>query len=323
MLAPLLLLLGSAPSFDTAYLEKRIMQLEAELPQAKLGVAIKDLKSGETWTYRGHERFPMQSVFKFPLGVVALRASERRKLNLKREITLRKSDLSVPFSLVNQWFEEGRKEYTVERLLQLTVQSSDNTGADVIMKMLGGPSIVNKELELLGVRGVRIDRYEHDLQRHAIGLGPFKPEWSTERGFMAAVAKIPKANQIAALKSYLVGPQDTATPVGMMNFIDKFQGKKLLKPDSQTLLMKWMTATTTGANRLIKGLPKGSKLAHKTGTGREIFGRSPAVNDVGIATLPGGRRLIIVAFLAGAGGTEARRDRALAEVARAAVTALR
>ncbi|MBX3118532.1 MAG: class A beta-lactamase [Fimbriimonadaceae bacterium] len=311
------------PALDTSYLQMRVREIESELPKAKLGVAIRDESTGESWLYRGDERFPMQSTFKMPLGVVLLRTVEKGSYQLATKLTIQKSDLSVPYSQINRWFFEGKKEYTLQRILQLTVQSSDNTGADILMRMLGGPAAVTKELTSMGVRGIRIDRYERDMQRDACGLGSFTYAMATDDGFAVAMKKVSKAEQKAAMDRYLLDPQDTATPKGMMDFLRHFRAGAYLKPGSMQILTKMLTETTTGKNRLISGLPKGSTLAHKTGTGRDIQGRAGAVNDLGIATLPNGRKIIIVALLAGAGGTDAQRERAIAEVARAAVNALR
>ncbi|MGV3618991.1 MAG: class A beta-lactamase [Fimbriimonas sp.] len=315
--------LAFPPSIDGTLLQARVRQLEAGLPQARLGVAVRDLATGAAWFYRGDERFPMQSVFKLPLGLVVLRAVERGQLDLQGTVHVHRKDLSVPMSVMNAEVGAKGRAYSVQRLLELAVGTSDNTAADVLMRRVGGPRAVTAELAGLDVTGVRVDRYERDMQRDATGLGAFRPAMTSEAGFMAALNAIPRARKVVAMRRYLSDPRDTATPRGMMKFLEGFHAARFLKPEGQRLLMRIATETGTGRNRLKAGLPRGTTLAHKTGTGREIEGRAGAVNDVGIATLPGGRKLIVVVFLAGAGGTEAGRERAIADVARAVVEAVR
>jgi beta-lactamase class A len=84
-----------------------------------------------------------------------------------------------------------------------------------------------------------------------------------------------------------------------------------------------MTASDNPADRLKAGFPAGSVVAHKTGSGPTILGVSTAYNDIAIATLPDGRKIMVVAFLSGSTAPEAERAKALADVARIATENLR
>jgi beta-lactamase class A len=83
-------------------------------------------------------------------------------------------------------------------------------------------------------------------------------------------------------------------------------------------LMRTLTASTTGPNRLLAGLPKGTVLAHKTGTSGEHNGKAEATNDVGLITLPDGRRLAVAVFVTDARASEAIRESVIARIGRAA-----
>jgi len=78
-----------------------------------------------------------------------------------------------------------------------------------------------------------------------------------------------------------------------------------------------LTASVTGPNRLRAGLPPGTVLAHKTGTSGERDGMAPATNDIGLITLPDGRRLAVAVFVTDARADEATRDRVIARIGRA------
>jgi beta-lactamase class A len=79
-----------------------------------------------------------------------------------------------------------------------------------------------------------------------------------------------------------------------------------------------MREAVTGQGRLRAGFSSKTVLAHKTGTSETFEGVSLATNDIGLATLPDGRTLAIVAFLANAPGSDETRDATLAACARLA-----
>ena len=69
--------------------------------------------------------------------------------------------------------------------------------------------------------------------------------------------------------------------------------------------------------RLAGDLPPGTVVAHKTGTSGVDNGLAHATNDIGLITLPDGRRLAIAVFVTDSTADEATRDRTIARIARA------
>ena len=86
--------------------------------------------------------------------------------------------------------------------------------------------------------------------------------------------------------------------------------EKALSPESREFLLDSMSRTRTGNERLKGLLPKGTPVAHKTGT------LGGVANDVGYVTLPDGRRLAIAVFTKSSTTPMADWDRAIAEVTR-------
>jgi beta-lactamase class A len=76
-----------------------------------------------------------------------------------------------------------------------------------------------------------------------------------------------------------------------------------------------MTDSPTGRTRLRAGLPAGATIAHKTGTGRRVVGIASSINDIGVATLPDGRRVAIAAFVNGSKASDTDIDALHARVA--------
>jgi beta-lactamase class A len=76
-------------------------------------------------------------------------------------------------------------------------------------------------------------------------------------------------------------------------------------------LVRWMAATSTGANRLRAGVPADWKVADKTGTGR-----LGTTNDVGVVWPAQGAPRVVVAYLTQSKASGEARERALADVGR-------
>ncbi len=209
------------------------------------------------------------------------------------------------------------------QLLEAAVTASDNTAADVLMKRIGGPGAVTAWLTSKRVADVRVDRYERELQPEANGMPTFRPEWRNDAAWNAARAGVPPAERLAAKRAYMADPQDTATPRGMIGFLQKLHAGDLLAPGSTARLLDLMRRTERGAGRLKAGLPRGASLAHRPGTAGFDQGICAAHNDVGIITLADRRAYAIAVFLTGSPLEEPARDAIIARVAGAAVRAVR
>ncbi|MBW4434917.1 MAG: serine hydrolase, partial [Pelatocladus maniniholoensis HA4357-MV3] len=60
--------------------------------QGRVGVAATVLETGESVALNGDQRFPMQSVYKFPIGMAVLAQVDQGKLKLEQRIRVEKSD---------------------------------------------------------------------------------------------------------------------------------------------------------------------------------------------------------------------------------------
>jgi len=309
------------PKLDRDHLATSIQRIATGARPAVLGVGVEVLATGERWFLNADQPLPMQSVFKAPLGAAVLDAVDRGSLSLDSVLVIQAGDLSVPFSAINDSFP-ARTRWTIGELLNLAVGSSDNTAADLLLHMIGGPSALTAWLRGRGIEGIRVDRYEHELQMDILGLGPFEPAWASPDSLERAKLSVPEDARQRAMDAYLHDERDTMTPRGAIDFLRALSDDRLVSPASTQRLTQMMTDTTTGARRLRAGLPKGATLAHKTGTGPTVLGVSTACNDIGIVMLHGGRRIAIAALLSASADDEATRDAVLASVARAVVAAL-
>ena len=303
------------PPLNMARLDADIGAIAKAAAPGVLGVGLINLESGQSWSLNGERRFPMQSVFKAPLGAAALAEVDGGRLDLDETLKIGAQDLSPPHSpIADAW--PARTDYTLRELLTAAVGESDNTAADVLMRRIGGPGVVNAWLQDKHVQEVRIDRYERELQPQIAGMASFRPQWKGQAAFNAALNSVPPDLRRKATAAYLADPRDTATPSGMLDFLYRLEDGQLLKPASKALLLATMSDSTRISGRLRAGLPANVKLAHKPGSARTDLGMTPATNDVGIFTLPDGRRYAIAVFLSGSTLDGAGRDKVIADVAR-------
>lgn len=319
--------LAAAPAFadwDRPALEREIVAIEQQA-KGRLGVALLDLSDRKSWSHRGGESFPMQSVFKLPLAVAALQAVEAGKLRLDQKVTITRREFSLYHSPLAKAFKGERNDYPLSELIRLAAGESDNTAADMLMRRIGGPQVVTRMLRDGGVTGISVDRYEREFQPEVFGLPGFG--WDVvidEAAYRATLKALPAAKRQAALAAALRDKRDSATPDASVAFLEGLaQGNWLRDPAHATFLDKVISASKTGPARIRGGLPDGAKLAHKTGLGLTMDGVNHATNDIGIVTLPDGRRFAIAVYLAGSKADAKTRFGAHAAVARAAIAALR
>jgi beta-lactamase class A len=302
------------PTLDTKRLAKEVPALAERARPGVLGFGLMNLESGERWVLNGDRRFPMQSVFKAPLGAAALSEVDAGRLSLDEVLTIRDVDLSPFWSPVSDAWP-ARRNHSVGELLAGAVVESDNTAADVLMKRIGGPGAVTAWLQAKRINDLRLDRYERDMQADARDAPSFRAEW---RGpaYWAQIQKVEPARRLAAMRAYMADPRDTATPNAMLHFLAKLDAGELLSAASSQRMIQLMRATTRGNDRLKAGLPPNVLFAHRPGTSGRDLGLTMAFNDVGILTLPDKRSYAVAAFLSGATADEAAQAALFADLGR-------
>jgi beta-lactamase class A len=90
-----------------------------------------------------------------------------------------------------------------------------------------------------------------------------------------------------------------------------------LNPEHTALLNEWMLEATSGPKRIKGLLPAGTPVAHKTGSSGVEWDMIPATNDVGLITLPDGRRVALAVFVTDAHADQDACEGVIASIARA------
>jgi len=279
------LLLLTATTFAQSPLQPQLEVIAAEA-RGRVGVAARIVEGGELITLRGQEQFPMQSVYKFPIGMAILNRVDQGKLALNQRVRVSPDEYISPQqrSPIRDQYPKGAK-LTVAELLRYAVSESDGSASDVLLRLVGGPAEVMQYLKSLGVTGLQV----RDTEKALGG-------------------------------DHAVQYRNWATPEQAVRLLEQLQRGKGLSPASRKLLIQLMTETPTGPRRLKGELPAGTVVTHKTGTSGTRNGVTAATNDVGLITLPDGRHLAVAVFVSDARADDATRERVIARVAKTLYT---
>ena len=252
----------------------------------------------------------MASVFKLP---VAMQALNQTQFPLDAFIKLDESNIRPFRRKIAEHWPHGVM-FSYEELIELMIVESDNTAADMVLNIPG----VNRYLAKLGVAGIRIDRGEGQMALDYAGVTHVPPEseWTLD-WFNKTMAAVPRDQQREAAKRFLLDPRDTATPEATLKLLRLLIQNKALSKPRTALLLGLMRKTVPAAQRIKAGLPAGTELAHRPGTGGDNEGINLCTNDVGIVTLPNGNHLLLAIFIKGSPKDTAARERTIAQITRA------
>jgi beta-lactamase class A len=219
----------------------------------RIGLAALDTGTGDEIRYRADERFAMCSTFKLMLAAAILSRVDSGSVRLEQPISYSRSEV-LPNSPVEQAHLTGGA-LSVAALLQSVLEVSDNTAANLLLGLLGGPAGYTACLRSIGDTVTRLDRREPDLNSNLAG-----------------------------------DPRDTTTPAAMVMNMQKVLVGPTLSRNSRGRLLGWMRDSATGRDRLRAHIPTGWSAGDKTGTGAH-----GAVNDLAIFRPPTSRPPILVA----------------------------
>ena len=207
-----------------------VAQQEEQALKAHIGIAVIDTGAESVASYRGNERFPLNSTHKALLCGALLSEQDKGKLRLTERTQFDRAAL-VTYSPVTEKFV-APAEMSWEQLCQAAIGYSDNTAANLLAKKLGGPVAVTHFFADLGDKVTRLDRFEPELN-------------SAVPGDM----------------------RDTTTPLAVSGTLQKLTLGTALTPASRAQLLQWMRDDKVADALLRSVLPAGWSIADKTGAG--------------------------------------------------------
>lgn len=249
-----------------------------------VGVGVMDLQTKETLLINQDHKFPMQSTFKFPLAIAVLDLVDKGKYKLDQKIHVKKAQLDQEtHSPMRDKRPNQDFDITIGELLSYSVSESDNNACDILFELAGGTKKVNDYIHSLGVKDIAIVATEKEM----------KAGWEVQYTNYARPSAYLQLLQIA------------------------YERKKLSKA-SHDFLWKTLVEGPTGLKRIKGQLPKGTEVAHKTGTsGTNDKGITAATNDAGIIKLPNGKAIAVVVFVSDAAANSDTRELVIARIAKA------
>jgi len=244
----------------------------------KVGICIVHVESGRRVTVGGQQWLPLQSVFKLPLAIVVLRDVHGGQVSLDQMLTVRAEDRAPGVASNAKKWEQVPREVSVRQLLEYSLVDSDNTSSDKLLELLGGPKALTERMQSLGFPGIVV-------------RSPAKA--------MGSSGELP----------------NEGTPEALASLLASLQRGEVLEGPQRALLWDLMGRARTGERRIRAGLPTGTQVVDKTGTGAS----GTATNDVGVVTLPGSAGHLAIAVLIAASSLPARaQEDLIAQIARTA-----
>lgn len=237
---------------------EKVKDLEREVG-GRVGVFAFSPTRATALAYREDERFAMCSTFKWALAAAVIEEVEASRLKYEVLITYQEADLQEHAPFVKAHGPAGALR--VEELCASIVTVSDNTAANLLLPLVGGPAGLTQKLRAWGDEVTRLDRREPELN-----------------------SNLP------------ADPRDTTTPRAMARLLSAVLEGSRLSPAGRERLLSWMEESTTGKDRLRAGFPEGVRAGDKTGTGP-----GGAVNDVAVFLLPSGEPWFVACYLDGSG----------------------
>jgi len=190
-----------------------------------MGLAVKDLTSGESFFIHGDEIMPQASSIKIAVLANLYLQAQQGKLKLTDEYVVRKEDL-VSGSDIMLGLTPGVTRLTLRDLSTMMVAVSDNSATNVLMGRVGIEN-VNAMLDNLGLHATRLRR------------------------------------QMMDLKAASEGRENVSTPREMMTLLETIYRGKLLNKEMTTDFIKVLS--THKESSLLQGLPDDAVAASKPG----------------------------------------------------------
>ena len=283
------------PARAPIYLAKRIDELGQSF-KGRVGIAVQSIDDGWVTSWNGNELNPQQSVSKLWVAITALDAVDKGRVRLDDEVRLGRGDLTLFHQPIAAKILGGGTTMSLGELMYQALTKSDNTCNDKLMRSVGGPEAVRAMIRAKNLEAIRFYDGERSLQSRIAGL-TWTPGYSIGGAFYEARNALPMSVRRAAFNRYIEDPYDGASANGIVNALARLKRGELLSPQSTARLLRIMSQTHTGPNRLKGGLKGGWSLSHKTGTGQVLGGTQAGYNDIGILTAPDGRSYSVAVMI--------------------------
>ncbi|MBI1749356.1 MAG: serine hydrolase [Acidobacteria bacterium] len=142
-------------------LAKQLQQIAAEF-DGVMGIAVKDLGTGETFFANADTVFPQASSIKIPILLELFRQAQAGALKLDERVDVKKAHMTAGSGVLLH-FSDGGSALSLRDLAVLMIVLSDNTATNILIDRVGMQS-VNDNLRRLGLTQTRLQRIMLDVE---------------------------------------------------------------------------------------------------------------------------------------------------------------
>lgn len=189
------------------------------------GVAVSNLKTGETAMRRGLDLFPSASLYKLDVMYEVFRQQHEGLLSFDETLTIRAADMA---DATDEEVLAVGDRITIQQAMELMIDVSSNAAAHALGDRVGWDGI-NASMAELGLTQTRLS------------VGTWKLRFSDWRSQLACTS-----------------------PVDMQEFFDALYHHQLVSPTASDQMLRLLLAQKIN-DRLPAELPRGTPVAHKTG----------------------------------------------------------
>ncbi len=243
-----------------------------------VGVSATQLASGRHIGYREDEPFPTASVIKLPLLVTLYQEALAGRIDLDERAAYR-AETKVAGSGVLQYLDAGLNP-TVRDLAVLMMAVSDNTAADLLLDRVTKER-VEATMDRYGLASIRIPFGIREMLMELVDMDHSKP------GGYDELRRLLRLSAGSGGRSVIPTEADRTTPADMCRLLERIESRAILDQASCDAIIELMKRIQS-ATRIPGLLPKGTVVAHKTGSYRHVK------NDVGIVYAPNGPYTIAI-----------------------------
>lgn len=217
---------------DRPTLADRLLPL-IEAHKGKVALAVKNLRTGETFSYHENDPMPTASLIKFPVMVETYRQAEGGQVDLGTMVTVKKEDKVPGSGILTNHFSPGAT-FPLLDAVHLMIVYSDNTATNLVLDRIGLKSTA-ETMEKLGYPNTKI--HSKVFRRDTSVF----PERSKEFGL------------------------GSTTAAEMIRLCEALHRKELVSEKASEAMLAHMRACDD-KDKFPRFLPPGTKVAFKTGS---------------------------------------------------------
>jgi len=124
-------------------IKQRINNITSSIP-GTFGISALHIEKNKRFDYNSKIRFPMASTYKIPIAAYCMSLIEKKAINPKSKKLFTNYDLQR-CSVIKKG-----QTFTIEELLKMDSEKSDNAASDMILKIVGGGKAVTNWLQKQG-----------------------------------------------------------------------------------------------------------------------------------------------------------------------------